>query len=98
MILAADKSEQGIAKGNLEYSSIIVSINRFLDFDGKGPLKSRFNLSNGEVVFINLPSFLQNRGFNSLHIPQEFVMLLMSSREKGRFLDLTQWYIRVTPG
>jgi len=90
MTVVADKSEQGIAKGNLEYSSIMVRIKRFLDFDGKGPLKSRFNLSNGDVAFINFPSFLQNRGFNSPHTAQELVTRLMSSKEKGRFLDLTQ--------
>lgn len=53
-----DTSEQGMAKGNLENSSTIVRRNLFFELVGKGPLKSRFNLSNGEVALINLPSFL----------------------------------------
>ena len=42
----------GKAKGNLEYSSITVSINLFWLFVGKGPLKSKLSRSKGWVAFI----------------------------------------------
>lgn len=60
-----ETSEKGITKGNLEYTSTTVRRKRFLEFDVKEPLKSTFSLSKSDVVFINLPCFLRNLGFNS---------------------------------
>ena len=38
-----------MTKGNLEYSSLIVSMYLFFVLEGSGPLKSRLNLSKGCV-------------------------------------------------
>lgn len=65
MIVEADVSGQGTAKGYLEYSSTMVRRKRFLLVEGKGPLKSRFNLSKGAVALMRVPPFLWNLGFNS---------------------------------
>lgn len=56
-ITSADKnedprSEQEKTKGNLEYSSIMVSINWLLVFVGTGHLKSILKRSNGSVALI----------------------------------------------
>ena len=92
MTVAADTSGHGNAKGNLEYSSMTVRIYLFLDEDGRGPLKSMLNLSNGWVALIRFSvGGLANRGLVSAHEGQFFVIPFTSSTEKGRFLDLTKW-------
>ena len=48
-------SGQGIAKGNLEYSSTIVSIYLLSVSVGRGPLKSMLSLSNGAMALISVP-------------------------------------------
>lgn len=96
--VAAETSVHGTAKGNLENSSTTVRRYRFLVLVGRGPLKSRLSLSNGEVAFIKFPSNLWKRGFSSAQIWHELVTLFTSSIEKGRFLIRTQWFSRVIPG
>ena len=94
MAVADEITEYGIAKGNLEKSSTIVRRNRFLETVGKGLLKSRFNLSKGVVALIKCPSYLKKRGFISLQHEHEFTTFL-TSKEKDKFLELIQRYIRV---
>ena len=45
-------SEQGMANGSLDNSSITVNIYLLFVTDGNGPLKSMFNRSNGCVAFM----------------------------------------------
>ena len=52
MMDCALTSLRGKANENLEYSSIMVSINLFWLFVGKGPLKSKLSCSKGWVAFI----------------------------------------------
>ena len=94
MTVADEISEHGIAKGNLENLSTIVRRNRFLVMVGKGPLISRFSLSKGAVALIKCPSYLKKRGFISLQHEHEFTTFL-TSKEKDKFLELIQRYIRV---
>lgn len=83
-------SEQGNAKGYLEYSSTTVRMYRFLVVEGIGPLKSIFNRSKGEVAFINFPLCLKNLGLSSAHTLHDVVTFLISSSDYGKFLLLTQ--------
>ena len=48
-------SGQGYAKGNLEYSSTIVSMYLLSDSIGRGPLKSMLSLSKGDMALIKVP-------------------------------------------
>jgi len=71
---------QGKAKGNREYSSIIVKKYLFLLADGKGPLNSILNRSIGWVAFIKCVSTgLRNLGFTSVQTLQEEIILRTSS-------------------
>ena len=92
-------SEQGIAKGNREYSSTIVKMYLFRETDGNGPLKSILNRSIGLVALIRLKSdCLKFCGFYSEQILQLAQVRFTSSVEKGKFLVFTKYRRRVTPG
>ena len=94
----ADTSGQGNANGNREYSSMTVSIKQFPFFDGKGPLKSIFNLSYGCVAIIKVPVLgLKNCGFSSEHILHDRINFFTSSVEYGRFLVRKACTILVMP-
>ena len=72
MIDLALVSLQENANGNLEYSSMMVIKKRFWLVDGKGPLKSRLNRSNGQVTLIKCTlSGLKNWGLISAHTVHE---------------------------
>ena len=53
--VAVETSVQGTAKSNIEYSSATLSRYLFCVFDGKGPLKCKFSLSNVKVALIKFP-------------------------------------------
>ena len=92
-------SEHGIAKGNLEYSSITVKKYLFLVADGTGPLKSMLIRSKGWVAFIIGEVFgLENRGFDSEQVLHDFVIFFISSTDAAMFFVLTYWCILVTQG
>ena len=59
------RSEHGIAKGNLENSSVTVRKYLFFVTEGSGPLKSILMRSNGCVALINTLSFFAKRGLHS---------------------------------
>ena len=99
MTVGVEMSEQGIAKGNREYSSMTVSIYLLRETDGKGPLKSRLNRSIGLVALIRVaPARLKNRGLSPAQILQFAQVRLTSSVENGKFFVLTKCNRRVTPG
>ena len=92
-------SLQGKQKGNLENSSIIHKKNLFPDVVGNGPLKSMFNRSIGCVDLIRVLLIgLKKRGLISEQVVQLLQHRLTSSKEYGKFLDLTKCHRRVTPG
>ena len=92
-------SGHGNTNGNLEYSSIIVWKNLFLEFDGTGPLKSRFNRSKGCVAFIReAAGGTWNFGLHSRHMEQLLTTFCTSSTEKGKFLLRINAKVRVIPG
>ena len=94
MTVADEISEHGIAKGNLENSSTIVRSNRFLVTVGKGPLKSRLSLLKGAVAFILTKArYYFTTAWTWIYYFPNFFF-----KEKFKFLDLIQRYIRVTPG
>ena len=79
-------SEHGIAKGNLEYSSITVKKYLLLVADGTGPLKSMLIRSKCWVAFIKGEVFgSENRGFNSAQVLHDFVIFLISSTDAAMF-------------
>ena len=93
-------SLQGKANGKQENSLITVSkyLLPCID-DGKGPLKSIFSCWNGNMDFMSVPSSLvRNFGFKYWQDIQEFVTLLIWSKEYGRFLSLVKWKRCATPG
>ena len=94
MTVGVEMSEQGIAKGNREYSSMTVSIYLLRETDGKGPLKSRLNRSIGLVALIRVAP----ERTSSAQILQFAQVRLTSSVENGKFFVLTKCNRRVTPG
>ena len=79
-------SEHGIAKGNLENSSVTVRKYLFCEADGRGPLKSILMRSNGCVALINrLLLFFAKRGLHSRHILQSPTIVRTSSTDDAMF-------------